>query len=445
MNEQIITRIQTVTEVTSSIKGILETGFAFISIIGEISNLRIPASGHIYFTLKDQNAQIKAVLFKMQRRYLDHLPSNGQEIIARGRISLYELRGEYQIIVDTIDFQGKGALQFAFEELKKEFFLKGFFDESHKKPLPTYPEQITVVTAPTGAAIFDFLKIAQKRFPLTAIDIFPVHVQGPQAAREIAQAIDQINKTNNTQIILLCRGGGSIEDLWAFNEKIVAEAVYASNIPVVSAVGHEIDYTIADFVADLRAPTPTAAAEIILPDIRTIKGNINKLNARLLRSFQTMINEKKYQVSIQKKMLRNPSAALAHFILRLEYAGAEMTNSINRLLASKKTRLFAASAELLKYSPQQRLLHCRRQVSGLSQRLQLSIIVELERKKAVLQKTAALLDSVSPLAVLGRGYSITRLMSGKTIKNSNQVEAGDMVNVLLHRGKLCCEVKKAEG
>ena len=253
-------RIFTVTEINDSIRGILEVQFPFVSVAGEISNLRQPLSGHCYFTLKDDKAQIRAVLFKMQQRYLSAMPADGQMVICHGRISVYEARGEYQLIVDTIDFHGTGIMQLEFERLKQKLAAEGLFDEETKKQLPYLPEHITLVTSPKGAAVHDFIRIAQSRCPLTKIAVFPVSVQGDAAAGEISRAIAAINKHLKTDIIVLCRGGGSLEDLWAFNEEKVARAIDASTIPVVSAVGHEIDYTIADFVADLRAPTPSGAA-----------------------------------------------------------------------------------------------------------------------------------------------------------------------------------------
>ena len=256
-------RILTVTELTRSIRGILETEFPFITVSGEISNLRQPYSGHVYLTLKDENSQIKAVLFKLQQKYLRELPADGQKVICRGRISVYEPRGEYQLIIDYLERLGTGELQVAFGMLKQKLADEGLFDPVTKKEIPRFPARIALVTSPEGAALHDFLKVALERYPSQPIEIFPVRVQGKEAATEITNALVQLNQLQRSEVIVLCRGGGSIEDLWPFNEESVARAIYASHIPVVSAVGHEIDYTIADFVADLRAPTPSAAAETI--------------------------------------------------------------------------------------------------------------------------------------------------------------------------------------
>ena len=280
-------RIFTVSEINDSIRGILEVQFPFVSVAGEISNLRQPLSGHCYFTLKDERTQIRAVLFKMQQRYLSSKPADGQMVICHGRISVYEARGEYQLIVDTIDLHGTGIMQLEFEKLKHKLAAEGLFDQDVKTQLPFLPEHITLVTSPKGAAVHDFIRIAQARCPTTKIAVFPVSVQGNQAAGEISRAITAINNHLSTDIIVLCRGGGSLEDLWTFNEEKVARAIAGSTIPIVSAIGHEIDYTIADFVADLRAPTPSGAAEMLLPETQALKSQINELQNRQFRSMKS--------------------------------------------------------------------------------------------------------------------------------------------------------------
>jgi exodeoxyribonuclease VII large subunit len=251
-------RILTVTELTKSIRGILETEFPFVTVTGEISNLRQPYSGHLYFTLKDENSQLKAVLFKTQQKYLRELPEEGQEVICRGRISVYEPRGEYQLIIDFVERLGTGELQIAFENLKLKLAQEGLFAQEAKKEIPQFPSRVALVTSPEGAALYDFLKVALQRFPSQPIEIYPVRVQGKEAAPEICEALAVLNRLKRSNVIVLCRGGGSIEDLWPFNEESVARAIFQSAIPVVSAIGHEIDFTIADFVADLRVPTPTS-------------------------------------------------------------------------------------------------------------------------------------------------------------------------------------------
>jgi exodeoxyribonuclease VII large subunit len=299
-------KILTVTELTASIRGILETEFPFVTVTGEISNLRKPYSGHLYFTLKDENSQLKTVLFKMQQKYLRELPLDGQQVICRGRISVYEPRGEYQLIVDYIERMGTGELQVAFENLKLKLDQEGLFDQDHKKQIPRFPSRVALVTSPEGAALYDFLKVALQRFPSQPIEIYPVRVQGKEAAPEICEALATLNLRNRCDVIVLCRGGGSIEDLWSFNEESVARAIYESNVPVVSAIGHEIDCTISDFVADLRSPTPTAAAEAVIPNKLILADHVQRLTLKLANTVHQKIKEERHQVILQQHMLGDP-------------------------------------------------------------------------------------------------------------------------------------------
>ena len=284
-------RVLTVSELNESIRLLLEAQYPFISVGGEISNLHKPYSGHCYFTLKDSGAQIRAVLFKMQQRYLSRFPKDGDHVVCRGRISVYEPRGEYQLIVDTIDHQGAGALQLAFEQLKQRLATEGLFDEHRKRRPPGFPGHITLVTSPRGAAVHDFIHIANRRCPMVRIAVYPVAVQGEQASAEMIRALEEINARVATDLIVLCRGGGSIEDLWAFNDEHLARAIRRSAVPVVSAVGHEIDFTIADFAADLRAPTPSAAAELLTPDSAALRVRINQQDERLRRLLRSRTEE----------------------------------------------------------------------------------------------------------------------------------------------------------
>src|SRR3989339_768607 len=270
-------QIQTVSELTQSIRGVLEISFPFVTVMGEISNLRCPYSGHLYFTLKDDTAQIKAVLFKPQQRYLACTPKDGMKVVCRGRISLYEARGEYQLIVDSLAEKGAGALQLAFDLLKRKLAAEGFFGEERKRPLPLLPEKIALITSPSGAAVHDFLSMAENRFAAVPIEIIPVRVQGSGAMEDIIEAITLCNDRGQNDVIVICRGGGSLEDLWTFNEERLARAIAGSQIPIVSAIGHEIDFTIADLVADYRAPTPTAAAEAVVPSRVQLHAQLHNL------------------------------------------------------------------------------------------------------------------------------------------------------------------------
>src|SRR5919106_2719514 len=311
--------ILTVSEVSERIKIVLEDTFFDIWVEGEISNLRTPASGHAYLTLKDEHSQIRAVLFKMQRRYLPFDPKDGMLVIARGRISLYEPRGEYQLVLDYMEPKGIGALQIAFEQLKVRLAQAGLFDVTRKRPLPMLPRCLGIVTSPSGAVIRDILQILRRRFANLHVCVYPVRVQGDGAAAEIARGIEALNRYTGIDVIIVARGGGSLEDLRAFNEETVARAIYASKVPVISAVGHEIDYTIADFVADVRAPTPSAAAELVIrpkacqqrrvlkdpwAPLRTTEQRLDELNARLARAIRTHLR-------LSQEALERGEAAIA--------------------------------------------------------------------------------------------------------------------------------------
>lgn len=434
-------KLQTVSELTSSIKGLLEIEFSFVTVVGEISNLRKPHSGHIYFTLKDQSAQIKGVMFKMQQRYLSLVPEDGMEAVCRGRISVYEPRGEYQIIVDSMEFKGTGNLQIAFENLKKKLAQEGLFDEGHKKPLPAFPNHITLITSPDGAAVFDFLKVAGARCPTIPIDIYPVRVQGDGAADEIVEAIQAVNELHRSDAIVLCRGGGSIEDLWSFNEEKVANAIFNSNIPVVSAVGHEIDFTIADFVADLRAPTPSAAAEIIIPDHQVLREKANNLIRRLTNATGRMFDSYSHRTITVQNSLAGFSSTITHNILVVDSAETNLIHALEKNFSKKRGEVEKLIHKLEKQNPIQRLHFQKELVAKATTQLTAMMQVHVHRKEAELKKNALLLDAVSPLAVLGRGYSIVKSeKTGEVIRGSKQVRTGDALEVKLHKGSLGCKV-----
>jgi len=434
-------RVQTIGEVTRSIRGLLETSFSFVTVIGEVSNLRQPFSGHLYFTLKDQDAQLKAVLFKNQQRYLADELRDGQEVVCRGRISLYEPRGEYQLLVDVVDTKGVGALQIAFAELKQRLAAEGLFDEARKRPLPFLPERVAVMTSPQGAALFDFLHMAGHRFPGIPIEIFPVRVQGDGAADDIVEALRLLNVRATAEVIVLCRGGGSIEDLWSFNEERVARAIHASTIPVVSAIGHEVDYTIADFVADHRAPTPSAAAEAVLPDQTLLRARSQERTAELAAVLRRLLANRRQQTELSRRSLTDPTALLARFLLRLDQQQNRIHHhTLNRLRLARQ-RLDRLTIRLLEQNPRQRLAYQQRWLAELVRRIEMSIDLHLERQTGRLQHLAGLLDAVSPLAVLARGYAIVRsAKDGVMIRDSAQINNGDQLEILLHRGGIDCQV-----
>ena len=438
-------RILSVTELTRSIRGILETELPFVTVSGEISNLRRPYSGHLYYTLKDDSSQLKAVLFKQQQKYLRELPEDGQKVICRGRISVYEPRGEYQLIVDYVERLGAGELQIAFETLKQKLADEGLFDQDQKKEIPAFPCRIALVTSPEGAALCDFLKIALHRFPSQPIEIFPVRVQGKEAAPEICDSLATLNKHRRADIVVLCRGGGSIEDLWPFNEESVARAINASYIPVVSAIGHEIDFTIADFVADLRTPTPTAAAEAVVPNRQILSEQVQRLKLSLVRSVSQTIRDQKHRVYMQQQMLGDPRSLIAHNLLHLDNVYSSLIHGYRKYLYGSTIQLGDLTGKLHKLSPVQQLTYKQQWTRELTKRLQNVMSQHLDRKKSRLTAATTLLEAISPLGVLGRGYAVVRSgprekPPGELIHSTSQVSVGKNLEVILKEGKLECEV-----
>ncbi len=438
-------KIQSVSELTKSIRGLLETQFPFVTVIGEISNLRKPYSGHLYFTLKDSDAQLRAVLFKQQRRYLDIEPEDGLEVICRGRITLYEPRGEYQLLVDSIESQGAGQLQIAFDKLKSSLAKEGLFDQSAKRPLPFLPNKVSLITSPGGAAVHDFLQMAENRYPGLPIEVVPTRVQGEFAAGEIVDALTFLNQRKGTDVIILCRGGGSLEDLWAFNEEKVARAIYASKIPVVSAIGHEIDFTISDFVADFRAATPTAAAEAVIPDKLTLLARINRANYDLGNNLLRIIDRHRFQINTQERILGDPSILLTNFSLKLRNITTELGHALHTRLNNKRQKLKFHEDSLRDANPGRVLTLKKQRIVELSKLAQLLIRLKIDKERDRLGKAAALLDAVSPLAVLGRGYSITLGRTArKVIRDSHELAVGEEIEVILDSGSFEAEVTRTK-
>ncbi|MDH3347261.1 MAG: exodeoxyribonuclease VII large subunit [Desulfobulbaceae bacterium] len=438
-------RIFKVSEITSSIRSILETHYPFIQVSGEISNLRKPRSGHLYFTLKDDKAQIKAVLFVMQQRYLNQALRDGQQVICSGRISVYEPRGDYQLIVDGVNFHGAGLLQKAFEQLKNILDAEGLFDPGHKKALPPMPQHLTLVTSPNGAAVHDFIKIAQKRFPGCSISVYPVSVQGETAADEIVQAIEAINDHIDTELIVLCRGGGSLEDLQAFNEERTARAIYNSQLPVVNAVGHEIDFTIADFAADLRAPTPSSAAELILPDAAELKTRLSHLQKRMYHALNANLNQRAAKLALYRKIMEDSRRPLESLLIKLDYKTEKIERAMSEIIRNNQSRLERFVVLLEQHDPRKNLAGKREKISALQHRIIMAERNNLERHKKRLSNVTGLLNTVSPLATLARGYAIVKNeQTGNIIRESNEVQIGDEVEILLHKGSLNCEVTRTK-
>lgn len=441
-------RIYTVSELTEDIKQLVEGTYPFVWIVGEISNFRTPTSGHFYFTLKDPGAQINAVMFRAQNRHLKFQPEDGMAVIAMGRLNVYEPRGVYQMILEYLEPEGVGVLQLAFEQVKAKLAAEGLFDESHKVALPFLPQKVAVVTSPTGAVIQDMLNVMHRRFSNVAVEIMSVRVQGQGAAEEIAEALALLNDRNDADIIVVARGGGSLEDLQAFNSEAVARAIYSSHIPVVSAVGHETDFTIADFTADIRAPTPSAAAEMIVPVKDELLRRIGDIKAALQRAFFQRVRLLREQSVQLSGRLIHPGKQVADYRLRLDDVWSRMARGFSRDLADKRDHLSEVERRLGWCSPRIMARDLDMIHSHRRQRLLSAMQFFLESSKNSFRTAAAKLNALGPLAILERGYSVTRALPGYAlVKDVQQVNVGQRVEVTVSKGAMICciERKRSDG
>ncbi len=435
--------VYSITELTEKIKDHLEERFDFVWVEGEISNFRSPISGHFYMTLKDERAQIRAVMFRTQARYLKFRPEDGMKVVAQGRISVYAPRGEYQLVLDYLEPLGIGALAMAFEQMKRKLSEQGLFDEDVKRPLPILPKKVAVITSPTGAAIKDFLKIINRRFANLEIVIIPVKVQGDGAAEQIIRAIEIANRQLTIDVIVITRGGGSLEDLWAFNNEELAHAIRRSAVPVVSAVGHEIDVTICDLAADLRAPTPSAAAEMLVLEKEAIIKRIEELERRLVLLVKDHIASDKDRLVRLVNHLRDPRKGLSELWLKLDDMYGRLLRSTEWLITDKAKKLKLAKAGLVHSSPVQRMGTYRQNIAYAVGSMGKSIFSEIRHKRVVSEALKRRLMDLNPMAILQRGYSIARLLpSGKILKKSSDAKAGDKVKIVLAKGELSCEVEE---
>lgn len=435
--------LYTVSALTALLRLHIESAFSDIWVEGEVSNLRIPTSGHAYFTLKDANSQIRAVLFRSAGRALRFALQDGMHLVCRGRISVYEPRGDYQVIVEHAEPKGMGALQLAFEQLKQRLAAEGLFDQARKRPLPFLPSRIGVVTSPTGAAIRDIVQVARKRFPAIEIVLNPVAVQGDSAAGEIARAIAELNEFGGFDVLIVGRGGGSLEDLWPFNEEIVARAIAASRIPVVSAVGHEIDYTIADFVADVRAPTPSAAAELVIRDRQDLLSQAKSLRGRILQAVRADLRDRRARVEAERRGLLDPTALVARAIQRRDDLEMRLRLAQVNRLGGVRAAVEALRQDALLRSPMQRIQRGLTMLPHLRTRLHQRMRVALELWRRSLQEAVGAIHALSPLAILARGYSITRRWPDLTIlRAASDAAPGEAVHVRLASGELLCEVRR---
>lgn len=434
--------IYTVTRLAREVKFVLEGNFPLIWVEGEISNLSIPNSGHWYFSVKDNNSQIRCAMFRMHNRHI-LAPKEGSHVLIKARVSLYEGRGDFQLIVEHMEEIGEGKLRQAFEVLKKKLFEAGLFDEKNKKPLPTMPRKIGVVTSPTGAAIRDILSVLKRRYCYASVIIYPTLVQGETAAHTIVKAIELANSRNECDVIILARGGGSLEDLWSFNEEIVAQAIFNSVLPIVSGVGHEVDFTIADFVADLRAPTPSAAAEIVAPHCDELLQNLDITQSRLLRIFQQQFKNLKQQLqwTEQKLQQQHPKKRLTIKAQQIDLAEAALIRLQTQLLTQQKTRLNNLTLKLQHLIPSKQIKENLQSLNSYSHRLGNLINHQLQFHQKHLGSLAGKLDALSPLATLQRGFAVVTYKN-KLIKDSSQVKVNDKVKVQLAKGNLLCIVEE---
>jgi exodeoxyribonuclease VII large subunit len=436
-------RVFTVSELTRAVKDTLEGRFGGVWVEGEISNLRVHTSGHVYFTLKDEEAQIRAVLFRSRVRRVRFEPADGLHVLAFGRLDVYAVRGEYQLVCEVLEPKGLGALQLAFEQLKARLHAEGLFDAARKRPLPALPRRVGLVTSPTGAAVRDFLRIVTRRFAGLQVLVCPVRVQGETAAGEIAAALGTLNRLGNLDVIVLARGGGSLEDLWAFNEEAVARAIAASKIPVISAVGHETDITIADFVADLRAPTPSAAAELVVREKTELARQVTTLRTRLVRAMRQRAGRLADRLADfrRRRVLTDPGRPLRDWARRVDDLGTRLGGAMARKDARARERLARAAQALRPGLLAAPVRHQRRLVGQLGARLQRVAREAAARRRRAMEALAARLDGLSPLACLARGYAIVALPSGEVVTRADRVAPGERVTVRLHEGSLGCRVE----
>ncbi len=439
--------VYTVSRLNREARILLERGLPPLWIEGEISNLSRPSSGHWYFSLKDANAQVRCAMFKTKNLLSRCNPCDGLHVLVRGRISLYEPRGEYQLIADHIEEAGEGELRRRFELLKAKLQREGLCAEERKRALPVLPRRIGVVTSPTGAAIRDILHILARRFPAIPVVIYPAQVQGFGSAEQIASAIRLASGRSECDVLIVARGGGSLEDLWSFNEERVARALAACAIPTVTGIGHEVDFTIADFVADRRAPTPSGAAEIVVPDCREIDDRFRLMGRRLTGAIERLLQQRGSTFTwLQGRLAQcHPGVRLRHQAQRLDDFEQRLKFALVRKLEACTARLNHQHVHLLRLSPRARLREAGHRMSHLQTRLQGVMRERLTEARVRAEVAARALNAVSPLATLDRGYAIvTRVADGKLIRAAGEVQSGDVIDARVHHGRLRAVVQDRE-
>ena len=437
--------ILTVTELTTRIRQALEQTFPEVWVEGEVSNLRKPSSGHLYFTLKDSASQIRIVLFRHIAQHLRFDLEDGHQVIVRGRLTVYDPRGEYQIVLESLEPKGIGALQIAFEQLYAKFEREGLFDQDRKYPLPLLPKNVGLVTSTTGAAIHDMLTIFQRRCPTIHIVICSVQVQGEGAAVSIAEAIRTLNSDNMVEVIVVGRGGGSMEDLWCFNEEPVVRAIAESRIPIVAAIGHETDFTLSDFVADYRAPTPSAAAETVSPVLEELIESVMIYHNRLTRAIKSEIRLLHHRVTGARRAIPDPILWLSRSVLRVDDLNRRLNYAFLGLTEGLRHKVLIVQAELCRLSPHAQIQQKLIIVSQWVQRITKEMHGILAIKRHQMISKSEVLQNLSPLSILSRGYSILETVPGGLIvRRTQDVHSGDTLRARVASGQIYCVVDKVE-
>jgi len=436
--------ILTPVQLNTLARDLLEGAFPLVWVEAELGSVTRPASGHLYFTMKDSRAQVRCAMFKPKSQWLKFVPREGLRVLGRGRLTLYEARGEYQLVLDHLEEAGEGALRRAFEELKARLGAEGLFAESRKRPLPAFPRRLGLITSPTGAAVRDVVSVLSRRFPLLEVELLPTQVQGAGAAAQITSLVTRAAASGRYDVLMVTRGGGSLEDLWSFNDEALVRAIAASNVPVISAVGHETDVSLADFVADLRAPTPSAAAELLVPDQRDLRNRLLNLQRRMTQLQMHALGQAMQRADRAALRLQSvrPQARLQLLARRQEDAWRRLQSLMRERMDRRRAALRHAAAVLRGGHPQRRLARLRERLQVVRPRTQAAVVRILQRDATRLRGLARSLETVSPLATVARGYSILSQSSGALLRSSAQVQVGDEVHARLAQGRLQLKVQK---
>ncbi len=433
-------QIFTISELNRRVRQLLEINLPMLWVEGEISNFACPSSGHWYLSLKDQSAQVRCAMFRNANQRVKFRPKNGTQVLVRCRAGIYEGKGEYQLIIEHMEEAGFGALQRQFEQLKAKLDAEGLFDNDNKRPIPDSINHIGVVTSPTGAAVKDILSVLKRRFPAIKVSIFPTAVQGEEATDQIVNALADANRCEQIDALIVGRGGGSLEDLWSFNTEPVARAIAASRLPIISAVGHEIDFTIADFVADLRAPTPSAAAELVSPDSLQIQNQLYRIQQLLAETLQRNLISYKQQITHLQKRLQHPGSKLQQQAQLLDHLDIRLSRAMQNKLKESRQLSNQLAEQLRVQTPKRRVQESSQQIKESLRKLTKAIVQKQQSMQLKLEQNMHLLDTVSPLKTIGRGYSVIRDSQGKIVKSTKKVTQGDSLTGQLKDGQLILQV-----